>query len=65
MRSKRANRAFEEAYQRFVARIDDEKQVKASLVAIEAAATDALAQMDEDARAGRLNSTASNLSIAR
>jgi DNA-binding MarR family transcriptional regulator len=48
---KRANRAFEEAYRRFVARIDDEKRVKASLVAIEAAATEALGQMDEDARA--------------
>ena len=48
---RRANRAFEVAYQRFVARIDDEQEVKEALVAIEAAATDALAQMDEDARA--------------
>lgn len=48
---KRANRAFEEAYQRFIARIDDEAQVKEALVAVESAATDALAQLDDDARA--------------
>ena len=48
---RRAKRAFEEAYQRFIARIDDEAQVKAALAAVETAATDALAQLDEDARA--------------
>src|SRR5688500_2657730 len=47
----RANRAFEGAYQRLTARRDDEAQVKAALAAVETAATDALAQLDEDARA--------------
>jgi DNA-binding MarR family transcriptional regulator len=47
----RANRAFEEAYRRFIALIDDEPQVKDALTAVDAAATGALAQLDEDARA--------------
>jgi DNA-binding MarR family transcriptional regulator len=48
---RRANRAFEEAYRRFVERIPDEAGVKDALAAVEEAATGALAQLTEDSRA--------------
>lgn len=48
---RRANHAFEEAYRRFIERIDDEAHVKAALAAVEVAAIDALGQLEKDSRA--------------
>ncbi len=47
---RRANRAFEEAYRRFVERIDDPEAAKSALEGIEAAADQALGQLAADAR---------------
>jgi DNA-binding MarR family transcriptional regulator len=48
---RRANRAFEQAYRRFMEGIGDEAAVKASLAEIEGAAADGLARLTSDARA--------------
>jgi DNA-binding MarR family transcriptional regulator len=47
---RRANRAFEEAYRRFMMRIRDEAGVKAALAEVEAAAADALTRLTREAR---------------
>jgi DNA-binding MarR family transcriptional regulator len=48
---RRANRAFEQAYRRFIEHIGDEAGVKAALAQVEAAAADGLASLTSDARA--------------
>jgi DNA-binding MarR family transcriptional regulator len=48
---RRANRAFEQAYRRFMEGIGDEAEVKAALAQVEAAAADGLASLTSDARA--------------
>ena len=48
---RRASRAFEQGYQRFMDGIGDEAEVKAALAQIEAAAADGLTRLTNDARA--------------
>ena len=48
---RRANRAFEQAYRRFMEGIGDEASVKAALAEIEGAAAEGLARLTSDARA--------------
>ena len=48
---RRANRAFEQAYRRFMESIGDEAGVKDALAQIEAAAADGLERLTSDARA--------------
>ncbi len=48
---RRASRAFEQAYRRFIEGIEDEAEVKAALAQIEAAAADGLHRLTSDARA--------------
>ena len=48
---RRANRAFEEAYRRFMQGIGDEAGVKAALAQIESAAADGLTSLTSDTRA--------------
>lgn len=48
---RRANRAFEQAYRRFMDGIGDEAGVKSALAQIEAAAADGLTRLTSDSRA--------------
>ena len=48
---RRASRAFEQAYRRFMDGIGDEAEVKAALAQIEAAAADGLTRLTSDAHA--------------